>query len=168
MLAICGRGRKEQYALAEKFGITGFSTPAGGCLLTDKNFSARMLDTLEHGYRNFRETIALKWGRHFRINNKFKAVLGRDQDENENLERFAHRDDMILSFIDRPGGVLILKGDNPPQEILETAAGLIQYYSKFKNDAALKVYYRKAFEKEFNCSVIVGKLDSSYIGQIKI
>jgi tRNA-specific 2-thiouridylase len=33
--AISGRSRKEQYKLAEKFGITAFSQPAGGCCSLD-------------------------------------------------------------------------------------------------------------------------------------
>ncbi|HBO97900.1 MAG TPA: hypothetical protein DD648_07830, partial [Candidatus Omnitrophica bacterium] len=93
LLGLNGRSRKEQIDLAAGLRITAYNQPAGGCLLTDENFAARMNDTLEHGYRNFRETIALKWGRHFRLSHEFKVILGRDEKENEALIRHAHPDD---------------------------------------------------------------------------
>src|SRR5574337_754864 len=39
LLGISGRSRNVQFQLAERYGISGYSTPAGGCLLTDKNFA---------------------------------------------------------------------------------------------------------------------------------
>src|SRR5262245_18019363 len=109
LLKINGRGRKDQIELAEQLDIT-YNQPAGGCLLTDKLFANRMKDTLEHGYRNFRETIALKWGRHFRWSQDIKIILGRDKDENENLIRFAHPDDTIMQLTNNLGPTAIVKG----------------------------------------------------------
>jgi len=48
LLALRGRSRKPQMELAAKFGITGYETPAGGCILTDKSFGRRLRDLLEH------------------------------------------------------------------------------------------------------------------------
>ena len=44
LLDISGRSRKLQLALAREFGIKGYSAPAGGCLLTDKEFALRLKD----------------------------------------------------------------------------------------------------------------------------
>ena len=44
LLSISGRSRNVQLRLAERYGIRGYSAPAGGCLLTDKNFSAKLID----------------------------------------------------------------------------------------------------------------------------
>src|SRR5208337_1101857 len=44
LLSISGRSRTVQLQLAERYGIRGYSTPAGGCLLTDKNFSDKLRD----------------------------------------------------------------------------------------------------------------------------
>jgi tRNA-specific 2-thiouridylase len=139
LLNMSGRSRKPQIQLADELTITEYNQPAGGCRLTDPGFSNRMQDTLTHGYRNFRETIALQWGRHFRINDDFKAIVGRDQHENESLVRFAHRDDTIMLFSDedKAGATLLLKGYGPSEKILSTAAGLIQQFSKYKDDAPL-------------------------------
>lgn len=141
LLKISGRSRKEQIQLAEGMDIDGYIQPGGGCLLTDSNFSRRMRDTFDHGYRNFRETVALQWGRHFRINRDFKAVLGRDQEENDSLIRFAHRDDYVMQLGDHEGPVLILKGQHPTGEILATAAGLIQRFSRLRGDAPQQAKY---------------------------
>ena len=43
LLNISGRGRKEQFALAEHLGVTDYPCPAGGCLLTDKVIAATVM-----------------------------------------------------------------------------------------------------------------------------
>ncbi|MGE0266920.1 MAG: hypothetical protein AB7S78_00510 [Candidatus Omnitrophota bacterium] len=135
LLDLTGRSRKGQYTLADELGITGYSAPGGGCLLTDHNFSERIKDTFKHGYRNFRETIALKWGRHYRFDAQYKCIIGRDHEENEGLLRYAHPDDIIMQFAHNLGPTLLLKGENPPQEILSQCAGMIQRFSRYKDDA---------------------------------
>jgi len=141
LLSLNGRSRSDQYALAEKLNITKFSAPAGGCALTDPNFANRMKDTLKYGYRNFRETIGLKWGRHFRINADFKIVIGRDSAENDSLIEYAHLDDYILQLPKNDGPTAILKGACPSESILAIAAALIQRYSKYKSEESIKVNY---------------------------
>ena len=42
LLDLSGRSRKRQMELAEEWGIEEYETPAGGCLLTDAGFSARL------------------------------------------------------------------------------------------------------------------------------
>jgi tRNA-specific 2-thiouridylase len=44
LLAIEGRSRKPQMALAEQYHINDYSCPAGGCRLTDPGFARRMRD----------------------------------------------------------------------------------------------------------------------------
>ncbi len=133
LLAISGRSRKEQLAMARALGLTHYTAPAGGCLLTDAHFARRMKDTLTYGYRNFRETVALQWGRHFRFNEQFRVILGRDEEENTALLRYAHPEDTIMQFVHERGPTLILKGPQPPEEILRKAGGLIQRFSRYKH-----------------------------------
>lgn len=141
LLKMEGRSRRPQLELAGHLDITQYNQPAGGCLLTDQNFANRMKDTLNHGYRNFRETIALQWGRHFRINSDFKVILGRNAQENESLLRYAHRDDYVMQLAQHEGPTLVLKGYHPSEEILTTAAGFVRRFSKFKDDPEVKVKY---------------------------
>ncbi len=46
LLDFAGRSRKPQIKMAEKFGLTEYPPPSGGCLLTDKGFVRRLKDFL--------------------------------------------------------------------------------------------------------------------------
>ena len=168
LLNISGRSRREQMLLAQELGIKDYLPPAGGCLLTDQNFASRMKDTLKYGYRNFRETISLKWGRHFRISKDFKAILGRDEAENQSLKAFAHKDDLILEFIDKQGPTLLLKGYNIDANIIATAAGLLQRFSKYKDEASLEVGYRSVQDMDIVRSVPSRVLTEEEIERMRI
>lgn len=146
LLDLNGRGRGEQIALARELDIT-YNQPAGGCLLTDKLFAVRMKDTLDHGYRNFRETIALKWGRHFRWDAGLKVILGRDKEENESLILFAHPDDTIMQLTNNLGPTAIVKG-NPTNGILAQVGGLIQRFSRYKDETSVDLRYWVKKDKE--------------------
>lgn len=168
LLGLSGRSRKDQIEMAGGLNITAYNQPAGGCLLTDKNFAARMKDTLKHGYRNFRETIALKWGRHFRLSPEFKAILGRDEEENETLIRHAHPDDHVMKMSDDRGPTLILKGYNLAPEILATAAGLIQKFSRLKDQAPVEMNYWQCRNKNDVRRVVARAIDEPEIERIRI
>ena len=85
LLSIQGRSRKPQMALAKRYRIEDYPCPAGGCLLTDENFSRRLKDSFEHGEDSMRNIFLLKIGRHFRLPTKAKVIAGRNQKENETL-----------------------------------------------------------------------------------
>ncbi len=168
LLRLNGRSRREQVLIAQANNITGYSQPAGGCLLTNQDFARRIKDTFVHGYRNFRETIALKWGRHFRINENFKVILGRDEEENTSLIRYAHSDDIIMQMPDQMGPTLILKGTNPPNEILALAAGLIQKFSRYKNDSPQELKYWYVKDKNTVYSINANLISEVEIEKLRV
>jgi tRNA U34 2-thiouridine synthase MnmA/TrmU len=168
LLGLTGRSRKEQIRMAEAFGITEYPAPAGGCLLTDQNFARRMKDTFTYGYRNFRETIALKWGRHFRLSAEFKAIVGRDEEENKALTHFAHPDDLIFELEDKKGPTLILKGNNPPDSVLQTAAGLVQWFCSYRHEQPKIVQYWKSSQKDCIFSVTASPLNEAAVKSLGI
>lgn len=168
LLDISGRSRKDQIRLAGDFGITDYPNPAGGCLLTDHHFARRMKDTLDHGYRNFRETVALQWGRHFRLDKDFKIILGRTKDENEALKAYAHQDDLVMEIVDKKGPTLILKGPFPDGKVLAVAAGLIQRYSPRRDEGPITAEYWPAREKKPVQQIQARVLSEKYIESIKI
>lgn len=86
LLDLNGRGRSRQLALAKSFGWEDYPSPAGGCLLTDIQFSQRIKDLLAHETFEASDTLILKNGRHFRLPEGSKLVLGRNQAENDFLE----------------------------------------------------------------------------------
>src|SRR5512136_2744193 len=85
MMEIRGRSRKPQMRLAEKFGIKTYPSPAGGCLLTEKEFSTKMRDIFTHKKRcSMADVTFLKLGRHFRCG-RSKMIIGRNETENKVL-----------------------------------------------------------------------------------
>ena len=86
LLDIRGRGRTPQLELAAKYGIKEFPNPSGGCLLTDPGFTKRVRDIIAHNDLNLVSLRLLKVGRHFRLSDTTKLVIGRDQEENDELQ----------------------------------------------------------------------------------
>lgn len=90
LLKISGRGRTEQLALAKKLGISAFSSPGGGCLLTEAAFSERLKDFYTFtSYRSSEEKMAqakmLRLGRHFKIDRSLKVIVARTDSETQEI-----------------------------------------------------------------------------------
>ncbi|MDP2938184.1 MAG: hypothetical protein Q8N72_02930, partial [Candidatus Omnitrophota bacterium] len=96
LLAINGRSRREQIAKARKLGINDYPCSSGGCLLTDPEFSRRLKDLIKYGEFNLENVQLLKIGRHFRLNDTSKLVVGRNEKENERLLNLAREDDYLF------------------------------------------------------------------------
>jgi len=163
LFGLSGRSRKPQMQLAQQWGIEGYSTPAGGCLLTEKHFGRRMKDILHSGCRGLQDIVALQWGRYFRLNKDYIAILGRDKKENELLIQESHDDDYILEPEEFSGPTLLLKGPTPSPEVLQIAAGLVQRYSKERDLAPQKVNYWLSCDRDNANKVCAIKLDESKI-----
>ncbi len=131
LLDISGRSRKVQTQLAEKFGVTEYPSPAGGCLLTDRAFSARLKDLMYvQNFFDKHELFFLKYGRHFRLDQKTKAIVGRSRPENIKLGKIADRSkDIIIKHAKMPGPDVILTG-NHTKENIRTAAMICASYTK--------------------------------------
>ena len=131
LLDIHGRGRRDQIALAKAFGISDYPAPAGGCLLTDKGFSARLKDLFDHGGDGTEaEVQLLKFGRHFRLNRQAKLIVGRTEKDNDSILQY-HRpeQDVVLDVRDYPGPVGVLQGE-PDRNTLLLAAAVCVGYSR--------------------------------------
>jgi tRNA U34 2-thiouridine synthase MnmA/TrmU len=140
MLGLSGRSRKPQIELAGEFGIAYYPNPAGGCLLTDKGYSRRLKDLFEH-QKDFSEKDLnmLKYGRHLRLNQKTKIIVGRNQFDNENLERlFNPVSDIIINVKDFPGPTVIMP-DGGSREIVILAASICAGYSRAPEYSQLSV-----------------------------
>lgn len=129
LLGIAGRGRKEQFALAERFGIEEYASPAGGCLLTDPLFCERLKDLMEHGPFTFEEVALLKLGRHFRLSPEYKLVVGRNERENKALLACARPGDLLFSPRGGKGPLGIGRGFARPEDIYRSAQ-IIAFYTK--------------------------------------
>ncbi|MEM3463968.1 MAG: tRNA 4-thiouridine(8) synthase ThiI [Candidatus Bathyarchaeia archaeon] len=131
LLDIRGRSRKRQLALAKAYGITEYQSPAGGCLLTYKEFAAKLRDLLEHKKRvSITDLELLKIGRHFRLG-KNKIIVGRNKEENEALLKLKGRNDYFFEAVGTGSPITLLQGPKTRQAI-EKAAQLTAYYSDQK------------------------------------
>ena len=141
LLSISGRSRTVQLQLAERYGIRGFSAPAGGCLLTDKNFSAKLRDLFEDKQVISQNDIRLLTvGRHYRIDAGVKIVVGRDNQENQTLMSLAPHGYHLFTPQGFPGPVALLNG-NPTQDLKQTVGRLIITYSKQTPGRAYHIRY---------------------------
>ncbi len=142
LLAISGRGRKEQMRLAETFGISHYPPPAGGCLLTDPIFSRRLRDLMLHGEdRRIRDYELLKYGRHFRVPEAGKIIVGRNQSDNEALRGLVAEDDLVFLMADFPGPFVLAPGGN--EASMGPAASLCVRYSDAPADKEARVTCRR-------------------------
>jgi len=148
LLAIKGRSRRPQIELAKKFGIEDFLTPSGGCLLTYQGFSDKVKDLMRHKKDMQEEDIEiLKAGRYFRISKDCFFVVGRNQKQNDRLEKLAKENDLHFEPKDTTGPVGIGRGSFDDSAI-KTASSLIGYYSDCDNDKKIKIYYNKIAEED--------------------
>ncbi|MCP4650724.1 MAG: tRNA 4-thiouridine(8) synthase ThiI [PVC group bacterium] len=129
-LDLQGRSRKRQIAMAREFGVKEYPNPAGGCLLTDKGFSNRLRELLSYNEDpSVRELRLLRLGRHFRLADTAKLIVGRNQQENEVLESlFESQGYMIMTDDEISGPTCLLIGDNL-SEYLERCALICAAYS---------------------------------------
>jgi tRNA U34 2-thiouridine synthase MnmA/TrmU len=93
LLDLFGRSRETQLALAAHYRLTRHGSPGGGCLLTDAHFSRRLRDLFDHTAEDrthVDDVRLLRLGRHFRLEDGIKIILGRDEVENAQLATFAN------------------------------------------------------------------------------
>lgn len=97
LLSIHGRSRTEQFNLAERFGIREYSSPAGGCLFTDRFIASRIMDLFRH-YENIDilDVYLCTIGRQYRISSDAKLIVGRNEEENAELIKYRNWADYLF------------------------------------------------------------------------
>jgi tRNA-uridine 2-sulfurtransferase len=140
LYAISGRSRKPQMELARHFGLHNYQQPAGGCVLTDQAYCARLQDvwscggcccdkgvgvmgvSAQHGAQvhanakhvkeyTLHDVMLARLGRHLRVSPDLKLVVGRDQSDNEALRVYQ---DLYPTMItaDFPGAIVLLQAQD--------------------------------------------------------
>jgi tRNA U34 2-thiouridine synthase MnmA/TrmU len=150
LLAISGRSRKEQTSLAERFGLSDFPQPSGGCcFLADENFARRFHDKRQHGSpETIRkdEIILLKVGRHFRLNPEVKIIVARDASENRFLERFTEPG-WRFEALDCGSPITLTEGE-PDEATRRLIASITARYSDRRHEALVEVSARRGDHEE--------------------
>jgi len=139
LLAMSGRTRKPQMALARELGLTVYPSPAGGCLLTDPIYSRRLQDLLSTTLDpDDRDLSLLRLGRHFRPSGACKIIVGRNETENNAIEKMQRHND-ILMYVDGVGSPLVLVTGRDTGKHLDLGASLCARYSDKKLELEVEV-----------------------------
>ena len=138
LLQIRGRSRKNQIQLADVFQIKDYPCSAGGCLLTDPEFAHRMRDLVNTCDANINDVNLLKAGRHFRLDQQTKVIVGRNEEDNTRLDSLSKEGDYLLTLVDMPGPLTLLRG-KITEEKIQTAARITARYGKSQVLPSVKV-----------------------------
>lgn len=165
LLAIEGRSRKMQIALAAHYGISDYAPPAGGCLLTDPMFTKRLRDLFQFEKNPpIREIELLKYGRHFRLDARTKIIVGRNSSDNKAIEDLNRPGDALFVLENAPGPTVLIPGGGNEESRKQAAALCVLYSSKLLDKtAAVQCIERdqstsitaQAFDKEEAARLII-------------
>jgi predicted subunit of tRNA(5-methylaminomethyl-2-thiouridylate) methyltransferase len=138
LLDIEGRERKKQIELAIKYNLKEYESPAGGCLLTQADFSQRLLDMIKYWPAcDVDDVELLKRGRvkWFTLEDKNKEkhyilmVMGRKAEENVSLHYGAKKGDIAMSLKELEGPLTLVRSKTYPfsfekeEYVIEVPAG---------------------------------------------
>lgn len=142
LYAISGRGRRRQMELAAQFGIPEYPQPAGGCcLLVEEAFSRRLRDFLDHNPREAlsKERVALlSVGRHLRLPDGTKIIVGRHEGENHFLEGARRPWHWRFEAFGGKSPIALCRGPLSAEQA-RLAAAIVAGYSASKGRPAVRV-----------------------------
>lgn len=137
---ISGRSRYIQMNLAKKYDIKYFTTPSGGCLLTDPEYARRLKVIMEKALLDAHVANCLRWGRAFIIDKKL-LIIGRNDFENKKLLQLAREKDLLIQPKKIPGPIcLFIDNRNFRNEELNLAAAICAKFT-IKEDERIWVQY---------------------------
>jgi tRNA U34 2-thiouridine synthase MnmA/TrmU len=135
---IKGRQRKIQLQMAKEYGIENPPNAGGGCLLTEPQFGVKAKDLFSHTENpTINDIDLLKIGRHFRLDEQTKFIVGRNKDENEMIKAIALPGDILLEAKDFVGPVSILRGSNAKEHLKFASSVTLRYSDAPNNEQAI-------------------------------
>lgn len=126
---ITGRSRDRQLQMVKEIGLENFESPGGGCLLTDENFAKKMFDFIKYDKFEVKDIPVMKFGRHFRLSDGAKLVVGRNQEENGYLQDIQNDKFSHIKTVGLPGPHALLSRDATDVDV-EIAKKVILTYCK--------------------------------------
>ncbi len=130
LLALNGRGRNPQLSLAKEFGFEDYETPGGGCLYTMESFANRIKDFIKFDKDMSENDLqSLRYGRHLRLLEGAKMIIGRNEKDNAHLEALNLDKMYSINFDDVVGAHSFISKDASKSD-LEFGARLAITYCK--------------------------------------
>jgi hypothetical protein len=143
LLDFNGRLRTPQMRLAKELGLCNYAHPAGGCLLTDPGFSRRLSELMIHHELSLENLELLKTGRHFRLADKTRLVVGRDEKENKQLAKLGRSGDYLFCPPKNLPGPTALARGVIDWEAISLSAQITYAYTDHKDSEDTGIFYRK-------------------------
>src|SRR5699024_5404551 len=141
-----GRNRKPQIELAEKFGLTEFAQPAGGCcFLTHEAYSNKLADLWQAKRKRDYELddiMLLKVGRHIRPRPHFKMIVSREEGEGNFLQGYRYQYPSI-EIVSHRGPLTLIDGELTDAGDLEQAATIAARFSQGGTAEEVVVAFRE-------------------------
>ncbi|MFA5345446.1 MAG: tRNA 4-thiouridine(8) synthase ThiI [Candidatus Omnitrophota bacterium] len=136
-----GRERRPQMNLADKFNIKNYPNASGGCLLTDTNFSNRLKDLITHRQLGIENVELLKIGRHFRLTETARLVVGRNEKENKELAAVALENDYLFAPDEFTAGPTCLGKGEFCDDLVRLSAQIAGTYCDLNSASNVKILY---------------------------
>jgi len=124
---IVGRNRERQLEMAQEMGLEDFESPGGGCLLTDANFAKKMKEFIKYDKFEVKDIPVVKHGRHFRLANGAKLIIGRNQEENEYLQDIKNDKYYHIKTVNLSGPHAMLEKKATSEELKTALMGILTY-----------------------------------------
>jgi tRNA-specific 2-thiouridylase len=152
---IYGRSRDRQLQMAKEYGLKDFESPGGGCLLTDENFAKKMWDFTKYDTFEKRDIPVMKYGRHLRLPDGAKLVIGRNKEENQYLQEIKNDKFLHVKTKGIPGPHSLISS-NASDEDKKLAAKIILTYTKAKPQDVYDIVFE---DKEIKASPFESRED---------
>ena len=138
LLGITGRNREVQLKLAEEIGLKDYEKPGGGCLLTDENFSKKLAEFVQYDTLEVEDIALLKCGRHLRLPDGAKLVIGRHKEDNAMIDAAITPKYEKIRLLEATGPIAAISKKATAQD-RALAAKLTATYGKTKPGQTYKV-----------------------------
>lgn len=139
---ISGRGRGRQIELAKKFKIEEYPSPAGGCILTDPNYSKKLFELFRKVPRfDGSDAQLITLGRVF-WEKDLLVIVARDEKECKELAKVRKRGDVVLEPQNYSGPTVLVRKykKSPQEEMIDCGIDYSYQYSKnVPDDFVLKL-----------------------------
>jgi len=156
---IKGRSRKVQIELAEEYNLK-YPSPAGGCLLCEKEYAKKLRDLFEHSEQAEKDIELLKLGRHFRADG-VKIIVGRNEIENNKLMKIG-KSWIKLEAAKIPSPITLLRD----KKAVKKAAQLTAYYADSKGMKEVEIKYGK--DRKLNKSISVSVPEKKGVEEVRV
>jgi len=120
-----------------------YPNAAGGCLLTDPGFAKRLKGLIAGKELSLENIELLKIGRHFRISEHARLVVGRDEKEDKELEGLTKEGDYLFLPGEDLAGPTSLGRGKLSQDLLGLACRITCHYCDLNGRDEAEILIKK-------------------------